>query len=54
MDAARVDPGAGGEQNLDELNAVKARGQVERTVELAAAFDQQVDACPVDPELVAE
>ena len=54
MDSPRVHPGAGGEQDLDKLDAVKARGEVERTVEVAAAFDQQIDARAVDAELVTQ
>ena len=54
VDPARVQPGAGGEQDLDELDAVEARREAERAVEIAAALDQQIDAGPVDPEGVTE
>ena len=54
MDSLRVDPGAGGEQDLDKVETVEARGEVERTVEVAAAFDQQIDAGAVDAELVTQ
>ena len=54
MDSSRIHPGASGEQDLDKLDAVEARGEVERTIEVAAAFDQQIDARAVNAELVTQ
>ena len=54
MDSPLVHPGAGGKQDLDKLDAVKARGEVERPVELAAPLDQQINARAVNAELVTQ
>jgi hypothetical protein len=54
VDSARVHLGAGGEQDLDELEAVEARRETERAVEVASALDQQINAGPVHPERSAE
>ena len=54
MDPARVRPGTGGEQDLNELETVKAGREAQRPVEIAAAFDQQVHARSVDAERLAE
>ena len=54
MDAPSVHTGARGQQDLDELEAVEARCEVERTVEIAAPLDQQINAASVDAELVPE
>ncbi|HWK28102.1 MAG TPA: hypothetical protein VNS09_16170 [Solirubrobacter sp.] len=51
VDARRIDARAGGQQDLDEL---EARGEVERTVEVAPSVDQHVDAFTIDAERVAE
>jgi hypothetical protein len=50
----RVDPGTGLEQHPDQLDAVKAGGEVERLIQVAAAGDEKLDARPVDPELMPE
>ena len=54
VDPADVHARPGGEQDLDQLDAVEARRQVERAVELAAAFDQEVDAGAIHAERVPE
>lgn len=54
MDPPIVDAGTGGEQDLDELHAIEARRQVERTVEVAPALDQQGHAGPVNAERVRQ
>lgn len=54
VDPDTVQARAGPEQDLDEVDAVKARREVERPVEIAAALDEQVDAGPIDTELVGE
>ncbi len=54
MDSPRVHPGARGKQNLDKFESVEARGEVERTIQVAAAFDQQIDAGAVDAERMAQ
>jgi hypothetical protein len=54
MDSPRVDPGASGQQNLDKFETVEARGEVERTIQVAAALDQQIDAGAIDAELMAQ
>ena len=51
---ATVHARAGAEQDLDELDAVEARRAVERPIEVAAPFDEQLDAGSIDAELVAE
>ena len=54
MDSPRIHPGAGSKQDLDKLETVEARGEVERTIQVAPAFDQQIDARAVDAELVTQ
>ena len=54
MDSPRIHPRTRGEQDLDQLEPVEARGEVERTVEVTAALDQQIDARAVEAEVVAQ
>ncbi len=54
MDSPGVHPGAGRDQDLDELETVEAGGEVERIIKVAGTFDQQIDAGAVDAELVTQ
>jgi hypothetical protein len=54
MDSTFVDSRAGGKQDLDQLDSVETRREVERAVEVAAAFDDEIDAPTVNTQLVAQ